>query len=113
MKSFSAIVLSAFFAVAALAQEAQPWEVQSLSQIIPGTVEGKVDYDSATGTATGTNGVYVNYNHGSAVLTADTASGKVSCAGGGAAVLCDPATARRKNAFSARIKLARPRSTRQ
>jgi LPS-assembly protein len=72
LKSFSAIVLSAFFAVAALAQEAQPWEVQSLSQIIPGTVEGRVDYDLASGTAVGTNGVYVKY--GNTTLTTDAAS---------------------------------------
>jgi len=76
MKPFSAIALIFFFATLAVfsvaAQEAQSWEVQSLSKIIPGTVEGKVDYDLASGTATGTNGVYVKY--GNANLTADTVS---------------------------------------
>jgi lipopolysaccharide assembly outer membrane protein LptD (OstA) len=75
LKSFFVIVLTvvaAFFAVAASAQEAQSWEVQSLSQIIPGTVEGKVDYDLASGTAVGTNGVYVKY--GNTTLTTDAAS---------------------------------------
>ena len=58
------------FSVAA--QEAPAWEVQALSKIIPGTVEGKMDYDPVNGTATGTNGVYVKY--GNATLTADSAS---------------------------------------
>ncbi len=79
MRKFSAIAALAllaalFFPCLVRAQDQPSWEVQALNQILPGTVEGKVDYDSATGTATGTNGVYVNYNHGSAVLTADTAS---------------------------------------
>ena len=75
MKSFFAIALGAgavLFALRAAAQESASWEVQSLSQIIPGTVEGKVDYDLASGTAVGTNGVYVKY--GAATLTADSAS---------------------------------------
>ncbi len=75
MKSFFAIVLTglaAFFAVSVIAQEAPSWEVQSLSQIIPGTVEGKVDYDLASGTAVGTNGVYIKY--GNTTLTTDNAS---------------------------------------
>jgi LPS-assembly protein len=74
MKSFSAIALI-FFALSlfsAAAQEAASWEVDALSQIIPGTVEGKVDYDLASGTATGTNGIYVKY--GSTTLTADNVS---------------------------------------
>jgi LPS-assembly protein len=74
MKPFSAIALIflalSFFSVAA--QEAPSWEVQALSKIIPGTVEGKMDYDPVNGTATGTNGVYVKY--GNATLTADSAS---------------------------------------
>ena len=74
MKPFSAIALIFFvlsiFSVAA--QEAPAWEVQALSKIIPGTVEGKMDYDPVNGTATGTNGVYVKY--GNATLTADSAS---------------------------------------
>ena len=74
MKPLSAIALIFFtlslFSVAA--QEAPSWEVQALSKIIPGTVEGKMDYDPVNGTATGTNGVYVKY--GNATLTADSAS---------------------------------------
>ena len=78
MKPFSAIALLCFaafsiFSVAAqTAPEAPAWEVQALSKIIPGTVEGKMDYDPSTGTATGTNGVYVKY--GNTTLTADSAS---------------------------------------
>ncbi len=74
MKPFSAIALILFalsiFSVAA--QETQSWEMDALSKIIPGTVQGLVDYDPATGTATGTNGVYIKY--GNTTLTADTAS---------------------------------------
>jgi len=72
MKPFSAFALlyfAAFFVFTAAARAAASWEVQALSKIIPGTVEGKMDYDPATGTATGTNGVYVRY--GTAALTAD------------------------------------------
>ena len=75
MKPFSAsalILLGGLLAVAAVAQEAPSWEVQALSQIIPGTVEGKLDYDLAKGTATGTNGIFVRY--GDATMTADAAS---------------------------------------
>ena len=74
MKPFSAIALTflalSVFSVAA--QEAPSWEVQALSQIIPGTVEGKLDYDLAAGKATGTNGIYVKY--GNATLSADSAA---------------------------------------
>ena len=74
MKSISAIafvfsVLTLSFS--AVAQNEGAWEVQALSQILPGTVEGKVDYDLAAGTATGKDGVFIRY--GNAVLTADTA----------------------------------------
>jgi LPS-assembly protein len=66
-------VLAAFHAVAAPAtEEPKSWEVQALSQVLPGTVEGKLDYDPATGRAFGTNGIFVKY--GNATLTADTAS---------------------------------------
>src|ERR1035437_10843429 len=75
MKPFPAIALiflAALFSFSAIAEDEAAWEVKSLSQVIPGTVEGKVDYDIATGTATYTDGVFVSY--GAAVLTADTAS---------------------------------------
>ena len=80
MKSFFAIALIFFAALCVFsvaAQEvqsslAQAWEVQALSKIIPGTVEGKMDYDPVNGTATGTNGVYVKY--GNTTMTADSAS---------------------------------------
>lgn len=75
MKPFltSALIFSAaIFSFSAVAQDEASWEVQALSQIIPGTVEGKVDYDLASGTAYGTNGIYIHY--GPAALTADTAS---------------------------------------
>ena len=76
MRKFSAIAALAFLAALfpglVRAQAEASWEVQALSQIIPGTVEGKVDYDAATATATGTNGIFVRY--GGAVLTADNAA---------------------------------------
>jgi len=75
MKPFSAIatLLLALAIFSATAQETNvSWEVQALSKLIPGTVQGMVDYDLASGTATGTNGVYIKY--GSTTLTADTAS---------------------------------------
>jgi hypothetical protein len=77
MKPFPAIALiflAALFSFSAIAEDEASWEVEALSQILPGTVEGGVDYDFASGTAIGTNGIYVNYNQGSAVLTADSAS---------------------------------------
>jgi LPS-assembly protein len=74
MKFFSAIalILSVFFTFAAVAQEEPSWEVQALSRILPGTVEGKVDYDLAGGTARGTNGFFVRY--GNITLSADAAA---------------------------------------
>ena len=64
MKPFAAIALIFFalsiFSVAAQETQSSPaesWEMQALSKIIPGTVQGLVDYDPTTGTATGTNGV--------------------------------------------------------
>jgi LPS-assembly protein len=74
MKPFSAIALifMIFLAFAAAAQEEPSWEVQALSRIIPGTVEGKIDYDLASGTATGTNGVLIKY--GETTVTANSAT---------------------------------------
>ena len=75
MKPFPAIALiisATILAVSAAAQDEAAWEVQALSRILPGLAEGRVDYDMATGTATGTNGVFVSY--AGAVLTADTAA---------------------------------------
>jgi LPS-assembly protein len=76
MTKLPAILALIFFAVifspVAFAQDESPWEVQALNRIIPGTVEGKVDYDPATGLWTGTNGLFVRY--GDTVLTADNAS---------------------------------------
>src|SRR5665647_2529204 len=77
MKPFPAIALiflAALFSFSASAEDEATWEVAALSRILPGTVEGGVEYDFASGTAIGTNGIYVNYNQGSAVLTADSAS---------------------------------------
>ena len=67
---FLLAALTAFAAVAAT--EPPSWEVQALSKIIPGTVEGKLDYDPAAGRAYGTNGIFVKY--GNATLTADSAA---------------------------------------
>ena len=74
MKPISAIALVfsvLTLAFSAVAQNEGAWEVQALSQILPGTVEGKVDYDLAAGTATGKDGVFIRY--GNTVLTADSA----------------------------------------
>jgi lipopolysaccharide assembly outer membrane protein LptD (OstA) len=73
MKPFSAIALifAVFLALTAAAEDESSWEVQALSRLIPGTTEGKIDYDLANGTARGTNGVYIKY--GIAALTADSA----------------------------------------
>jgi len=74
MKPFAAIALIflALSVFSGVAQEATSWEVDALSKIIPGTVQGKFDYDPASGLATGTNGVYVKY--GNTTMTADCAS---------------------------------------
>ena len=66
------IFCAVIFSPAVLAQDEAGWEVQALNQIIPGTIEGKVDYDLANGTATGTNGVFIRYRD--AAMTADSAS---------------------------------------
>jgi lipopolysaccharide assembly outer membrane protein LptD (OstA) len=76
MRKFSAIVPLIFFMTAfpyiSLAQEQQTWEVQALNQIVSSVPVGNVTFDMASGTAHGTNGVFVKY--GGAVLMADSAS---------------------------------------
>ena len=76
MRPFPAIAALAFLCVVfpflALAQEPDTWDIQALNQIIPGVSVGSIMMQGDT--VIGTNGVYVNYNHGSAVLTADTMS---------------------------------------
>jgi LPS-assembly protein len=75
MKPFSAlalILLGGFLAFAAAAQESPSFEVDALNRIVPGTVEGHVDFDPATGLWSGTNGIFVKY--GDETLTADSAS---------------------------------------
>ena len=64
------ILLSAFFPIKVLAQEAPTWDIQALNNIIPGGPLGSLMMEGDI--ATGTNGVYVKY--GATVLTADTAS---------------------------------------
>jgi len=76
MKPFPAIALiffAAFSVFSVAAQDAPAWEVEALSKIIPGSVEGRMDYDPATGIAFYTNGVYVKYGKNE-TLTADNAS---------------------------------------
>ena len=68
------LLCAAMFSPVILAQEEEGMVMQALSEIIPGTVEGQVHYDFNTGAMTGTNGIYISYNHGAAVLTADSAS---------------------------------------
>ena len=76
MKKFPIrLALAAFTALvslSAVAQEAPSLEVQALSQILPGTVQGHLDFDPATGQWAGTNGIFIRY--GAATLTADAAS---------------------------------------
>ena len=74
MKLFSAIalMLAVFLPFAVSAQEENEFVVEALSQIIPGTVEGTIEFDPATGLYTGTNGVYIKYQN--VTLTADSAA---------------------------------------
>ena len=65
------IFLVAVFPFISNAQQSE-WEVQALNQIIPAAPQGHVEYDLASGTAHGTNGVFVKY--GGTTLTADNAS---------------------------------------
>ena len=65
------IFLVAVFPFISNAQQSE-WEVQALNQIIPDAPQGHVEYDLASGTAHGTNGVFVKY--GGTTLTADNAS---------------------------------------
>jgi LPS-assembly protein len=66
------VFLFALIPFASFAQEPDSWEVQALNQIVPGAPVGNVVYDMASGTAHGTNGVFVKY--GDTVLTADSVS---------------------------------------
>ena len=76
MRKLPAIVPLAFFLAVfpfiASAQEQETWDVEALNRIIPGAPIGKIDFDMASSTAHGTNGVLVKY--GDAVLTADSVS---------------------------------------
>ena len=66
------IFCAVVFSPAVVAQEESEWVIKTLDQVLPGAVEGKVDYDFATGTATYSHGVFVHY--GDAVLTAESAT---------------------------------------
>ncbi len=68
------VLAAALLTFSAAAQEKNSWDVQALNQILPGAPTGQVWFDLATGLGWGTNGVYINYNNGEAVLTADAAS---------------------------------------
>jgi len=75
---FALVVCAAIFPRAALAQQTEEVEIQELNQILPNLVSDKVQYklgnlqyDFGNNTAIGTNGVYINYHQGAAVLTAD------------------------------------------
>ena len=63
------IYFIAVFPFIASAQPEESWEIQALNRIIPGSPEGGVFYDLASGLARGTNGTYVKYRD--ATLTAD------------------------------------------
>jgi len=76
MTKFPAILLALLVCIALVPSPACAEEdefiVRALSEIIPGTISGKVDYSAATGMASGTNGIYVSYKQ--AMLMADSAS---------------------------------------
>jgi lipopolysaccharide assembly outer membrane protein LptD (OstA) len=66
------IFFGAIFPLISFAQEQPSWEAWTLSQIIPGTPAGSVDFDFVGDTVTGTNGICVKY--GESVLMADSAT---------------------------------------
>ena len=68
------LLCAAIFSPAVFAQEEEGMVIKALSEILHGTVEGQVYYDFKTGTMTGTNGVFISYHDGAAVLTADNVS---------------------------------------
>jgi LPS-assembly protein len=76
MRPLPAIAALAFLSLAfpliTLAQEAPTWDIEALNQIIPGLKAGSIMMQGNK--VVGTNGVYVNYNHGESVLMADAAS---------------------------------------
>jgi LPS-assembly protein len=81
MTKFPAIpvlaICAAIFSPAVFAQDEGLYDIQKLSDVLPGTVVGDVHYDFANGSAFATNGIYIHYKdvlHGEAALTADTAS---------------------------------------
>ena len=65
-------VAAVIFSRSAAAQEATQLEIMPLSAMLPGTVEGPLEYDPTTKRWSGTNGVFVRY--GSTVLTANAVS---------------------------------------
>ena len=65
-------LLSVVFPFMTLAQEESPWDIRTLHDIIPGSPEGRMDYDPASGVVHYTQGICIN--HGNTVLTADSAS---------------------------------------
>ncbi len=75
---FALLACLAVFAPAARAQEEEkPIDIEDLRLILPGAAKtqyqsGGVRYDAANHRLIGTNGMYINYNLGEAVLTADT-----------------------------------------
>jgi LPS-assembly protein len=76
MRKFPAIAAFAFlcviFPLAAQAQDQPAWEMWALHEIITNSPEGKVEFDLANNTASGTNGFCIRY--GGAVLMADSAT---------------------------------------
>ena len=70
----SLLLCAAIFSPVVFAQEEEGLVMQALNEVLPGTVQGQVHYDFETGIMTGTNGIYINYKNGTAVLTADSAA---------------------------------------
>jgi lipopolysaccharide assembly outer membrane protein LptD (OstA) len=65
------------FSRAALAQQAEDIDIEPLKQILPNAIGDKVQYNAGRVMAhgnllIGTNGIYINFGQGAAVLTADS-----------------------------------------
>ena len=68
---FLLVLFATLFPVIVRAQPEQGWVVEGIDQIMPGGPKGGMEYDFASGTATGTN-IFIQY--GAATLMADSAT---------------------------------------
>lgn len=68
------VLVAALISVSASAQDEPALDVEPLNQVIPGSPEGSLTYNRGTGMFVGTNGIFVSYKSGEAVLMADAAA---------------------------------------